>query len=256
MKIKAISTLTLAALAVSTQASAFDLTTLKTMHFNNPLPGHKVVQLGNYWSVQGGNAQDINILGLIGDRFFTVTNNQSNNALVGLGYYFDGQERTLLNTTMNMSYGINAFYMAKTGVAGTVMQEQLFTNLAYGYHVSHFPVYAAAKSTIQTQSSKYAVTVDAGIGPNFITTGGFQESPLDSNTIPDKIFAGHTTTTFSVTAGAGVKVNNVFGSAPLECGYRFYYLGQGNFYRLSNQVVNTLNTGDGYANAVLCSITV
>ena len=155
-----------------------------------------------------------------------------------------------------MIYGINAFYLAKTDVTGNVIQENLFTNLSYKYNLTHYPVYVIAKSTIKTKFPQYALTIDTGIGPNFIKADGFQENSLDGITIPDNIFSSHTSTTFSATAGFGVKVNQVFGSAPLECGYRFFYLGQGNFNIATNQVLNTLKTGSNYANAIICSMTI
>lgn len=210
--------------------------------------GHPIIQLGGYWSRQGRN-QQINIQDVIGDEF-TVTRHNSSNGLVGLGYFLDGQEKPFFKT----SYGINAFYLAKTNVTGNVIQENLFTNLSYQYNLTHYPVYVIAKSTIKTQFPQYALTIDTGIGANFIKADGFQEHSLDGITIPDNIFSGHTSTTFSATAGFGVKVNQVFGSAPLECGYRFFYLGQGNFYKSNNQVLNPLKTGNNYANALLCSI--
>ena len=213
--------------------------------------GHAVVQLGGYWSIQG-KAQHVNIEDLIGDDF-TVSSNNSSNGLVGLGYFLDGQEKS----NFKMSYGVNFFYLPKTGISGTVVQESLFTNLSYGYNVTHYPVYAIAKSTIDLNSTRYALTADIGIGPNFMSVGGFQEQSLDNGvTIPDHIFSGRTTTTFSATAGFGIKLNHVFGEAPLECGYRFFYLGQGNFNVLTNQVVTHLNTGAAYGNAVMCAITI
>jgi hypothetical protein len=172
---------------------------------------------------------------------------------VGLGYFLDAQEKE----SFKMSYGINAFYLAKATVKGSVIQENLFENLSYHYNVTHYPVYVVAKSTIQTKLQKYAFTVDAGIGPNFIKTSGFKENSLDGGiTIPDNAFSGHTSATFSATAGAGVKLNQFFGEAPLECGYRFFYLGKGNFNKDTNQLLNTLSTGSNYANALICSITV
>lgn len=155
-----------------------------------------------------------------------------------------------------MAYGINAFYLAKTPVSGKVIQENLFTNLAYGYHVTHYPVFAMAKSIIKTSAENYAITLDAGVGPNFMTMGGFKETSLDGVTLPDLIFSSHTTTAFSATAALGVKLKNVFGRAPLECGYRFFYLGQGRFNQQSNQVLNTLKTGNNYANALMCAVTI
>lgn len=219
----------------------------------NPLSslrqGHAVIQLGGYWSHQG-QQQHINIQGLIGDEF-TVTRYNDNNGLFGLGYFLEGQDKPVFI----ISYGINAFYLAKTAVTGNVIQENLFANLSYGYNLTHYPVYAIAKSTLKTKFPQWALTIDTGIGPNFIKADGFQEYSLDGITIPDKIFSNHTSTQFSATAGFGVKLNQVFGSAAsLECGYRFFYLGQGNFSKASNQVFNTLKTGSNYANAIMCSI--
>ncbi len=237
LSIKFISSIAL--LSIATQVLAFNL------------HGHAVVQLGGYWSNQG-KVQHINIEDLIGDDF-TVTRGQSSNGLVGLGYFLDGQEKDLFN----MAYGINVFYLAKTGVSGYVVQEDLFTDLSYGYKVTHYPVYAVAKSTIHTKSPKYALTLDLGIGPNFMHTSNFQEQSLDGGvTIPDNVFSGHTTTTFSAMTGVGIKFNNFFGPAPLECGYKFFYLGQGGFRKNTSQLLNTLHTGHDYANALMCSITV
>lgn len=210
--------------------------------------GHAVLQVGYNWSSQG-RAQNVNIVGLVGDRF-TLNNSGSSNGLVGLGYYVDGQ---VINR-FNMSYGLNAFFLAKTSVGGYVIQEQLYENLAYGYQVYHFPLYAMAKSTIDMNSPNYALTVDAGIGPNFMTTSTVNETSLDGITLPDKTYAGRTNTTFSATVGVGMKFNKAFGVVPLECGYRFFYLGQGSFKKETNQLVNTLSTGSIFGNAVICSV--
>ena len=234
-------------LLATTQAFSFDS---KQFLSHDVWMGHKVVQLGGYWTQQGAS-QNINIEGLIGDRF-TVTNPRSSNGLVGLGYYLDGQ----YYDSFKMAYGVNAFYLGPTRVKGQVIQEQLFTNLSYAYNVTHLPVFAAAKATVDLHSPIYALTLDAGIGPNFIKTGNFHENSLDGITLPDHPFSGHTTTTFAAMAGVGFKLNHVFGQAPLECGYRFFYLGQGNFVKNTNQLLDTLNTGNNYGNAVLCSLTV
>ena len=212
--------------------------------------GHAVLQLGGYWSIQG-ESQDIAIDGLVGDRF-TVTQGNASNGLVGLAWFIDGKDYS----HFKMAYGINAFYLAPTAVTGDVIQEHLFTNLSYSYQLTHYPVYAIAKAIINTPSPKYAVTVDVGIGPNFMRAADFQESSLDGITIPDAIFSSHTNTTFSATAGLGMKFNHVFGQAPLECGYRFFYLGQGRFNATTNQTPNALSTGSDFGNALMCSITV
>jgi len=209
--------------------------------------GHPIFQFGGYWS-NPGQAQHIDIQGLIGDEF-TVTSANSSNILFGIGYFLDSQEKS----SFKISYGINAFYLEKTLTKGNVIQENLFTNLAYQYNLTHFPVYVMAKSTFLA-FSKYALTLDAGIGPNFIVANGFKENSLDGQTIPDHIFSSHRSSTLSTTAGIGVKINQFFGELPLECGYRFFYLGRTNFLKANNQVLNTLETGNIYANAILCSV--
>ena len=177
---------------------------------------HAVLQLGGYWSI-AGTQQHINIDDLIGDEF-TVTKNGSSNGLVGLGYFIDGQNKE----RFKMAYGINVFYLPKTSVSGTAIQEDTDTYLAYRYQLTHYPIYAVAKSIIKTKYPRFDATLDIGIGPNFMQAQGFNESSLGANTLPDAIFSSHTTTTFTATS----------------------------------QVLNILNTGSVYGNAVMCSITV
>lgn len=231
-------------ITTSSPAHSYFLPTLSTLK-----SGHALIQLGGFGSTQGAS-QHINIEGLIGDAF-AVTKRGDGNALVGLGYFIDGKGMG----SLAMSYGINGYYLARTSVSGTVTQENLFTNLSYGYHLTHYPVYAMAASTIPLKSTKQSITLDVGIGPNFMQAGGFQEASLDNGvTLPDAAFSGRTTTTFSATVGLGIRINNVFGKVPLECGYRFFYLGQGHFNTETSQLQNTLSTGNAYANALLCGI--
>ncbi|KTC87691.1 hypothetical protein [Legionella drozanskii] len=211
--------------------------------------GHLVFQAGGYWSYQGKD-QHIDIAGLIGDRF-TITNHKDSNALVGLGYFISDKN------SMNISYGLNGFYLPSTSVSGEVIQEDLFTNLSYRYKVTHFPVYAVAKSTIPLYSNKSSLVLNVGIGPNFMYLSDFKERSIDDGvTLSDHAFLSHTRTTFSATAGIGFRLNQIFGNIPLECGYRFFYLGQGRFRPRTDQLLTSLSTGSTYANAVLCSISV
>jgi hypothetical protein len=210
------------------------------------------VQLG-WFDASQGHSEDIKIEGLIGDNFYSVGPSSSSSGMVGLGYYLEGPDVS----RFSMAYGINALYLAKTTVSGTVVQEQLFENLAYHYSLTNWPVYFAAKATDKHRfNDKINVVLESGIGLNLIQSSAFYESPLDESTIPDTIFAGQTTAAFSAMVGVGLKFNNVFGQAPLECGYRFMYLGQSHLKSLSDQVLNPLSTGQSYANALICSITV
>lgn len=210
------------------------------------------LQGGAFWANQG-SSQHINIDGLIGDDFL-VKSGSDFNGLVGVGLYWHGLDTKYAG----FSYGVNAFYLPKTSVNGTVVQESLFDNLAYSYSVTNWPIYFGARTDVHNSfTDKVDITFDAGIGPNIIQAHNFKERSLDDGvTMPDHIFTNHTSTAFSAMGGVGLKLNNVLGSMPIECGYRFFYFGKGSFTRANDQVLNTLSTGYGYANAVLCSVTV
>lgn len=213
--------------------------------------GHLMLELGGYQGTQG-ETQHINIKNLIGDTF-THANQNKNNVVVGLGYFVDGKSWN----SVHMSYGINAFYLAPITVSGDVIQEDIFTNLSYSYALRHFPIYAMIKSVIDLKSPNYAVTLDAGMGPNFMKAYSFSESSLDGGiTIPEHPFSANTTTTFSATVGVGLKINHALAQLPVECGYRFFYLGRGHLTANNSQVLDNLSTGNTYANAILCSVSI
>ena len=215
--------------------------------------GHTIVQLGYYWSAQGKN-QDININSLVGNQYVdaNVNNHSPSNGLFGIGYFVDGLEKD----RFQLSYGINAFYLAGTPVTGSIVQEHSFTNLSYSYDIQHIPLYFAAKAKVKTNSEKYNITFDAGIGPNFMRTSQYNETPLTTYTIPDNAFAAHNNVAFTATAGVGLRLNDIFGRSPLECGYRFFYLGQGQLAMNNDQLLNTIKTGNTFGNAIVCSVTV
>lgn len=154
-----------------------------------------------------------------------------------------------------MAYGLNAFYLAPTYVKGNIQAEGIFDNVAYSYKTQHVPVYAATKAFIKTNSSKYDLTFDAGIGPNFMRIGSYKEVTQSNSEAMDN-FKSNNDVTFSLTLGAGVQFNNVIGKLPLECGYRFYYLGEGQLTANNTLFTNTLKTGDIYANALVCAVTI
>lgn len=214
----------------------------------NPKRATIVFQLGGFNASQG-KAQTIDIEGLLGDDF-TLNHGHDNNVLLGAGYYIDG----LKNDRVSLLYGINAFYLAHTSVRGDVIQEQQFTNLSYHYSISNYPVYAAAKMLIKNSNGKSAITFDLGVGPNYIRTSDFAENSLDDGvTIPDDAFSGRTSVALSVTAGVGIKFDDLL-RLPCELSYRFFYLGQGSLSKNSDQLLNTLKTGNSYANALIFSI--
>lgn len=210
--------------------------------------GHVIFEAGTF-RISTGKSQHINIQNLIGDTF-TVSDHNDTNALFGLGYFVDGKNFR----SVNMSYGVNAFYLAPTSVSGNVIQENLFTNLSYRYSVSNIPIYASAKAIINFNSPKYALVIDAGVGPNFMKVYGFHEDSLDGVTIPEHPFSANTKTNLSATLGMGLRFNQIFGTLSAECGYRFFYLGEGEFKINNSQVLNTLKTGTSYANAIQCSV--
>lgn len=212
--------------------------------------GHVLLQGGGYFSTQG-KAQNIYIQTLLGDRF-NVTKSSDSNGLFGIGYLLDGPDYH----SIGISYGLDLFYMPATTVQGTITQEFLYTNLAYKYGVRHIPLYAVVKGDVNRFSDKYALTIEGGIGPNFINTTGYNDWSIDGGeTYPDHAFLSHSSVTFSATAGAGIKMRNVVGNVAAEVGYRFYYLGNAALERRTSQLINTLKTGDNYAQAVVVTLT-
>lgn len=237
--------------AVKTVSSVILLLLTGITHSFSLKEGSFALEAGVFSAYEGKN-QNISIQGLIGDQF-TVTSKNNGNALIGLGYFFEGYKQD----RFTLDYGVNAFYLANTKVSGTIYQELLFENLAYVYEVSHIPLYAEAKANIKTNYERLAVTLNAGIGPNFIQTSNYTDSSLDGGiTQPDNAFTSHSSVAFSATAGIGLKfVPKGIISTPLECGYRFFFLGQGHLNGRSDQILDDLQTGNSYAHALVCSVT-
>jgi len=142
-------------------------------------------------------------------------------------------------------------------VSGVIVQEQLFTNLAYQYNISHLPVYAAAKASINTKKENLDVIIDAGIGPNFVSARQFEDRSLDGGfTLPNHAFTGKTRVAFSAMGGVGLRINQAFGQYPVELGYRFFYLGDSKLTPRTNQILNNLKTGTNTAQALVITVTV
>lgn len=219
---------------------------------------HLQFQLGDLYIAPAPNNQHIRIQGLIGDEFTTYYSSRltnRNNIMFGLGYFVDGP----CKNNIDLFYGVNAYYLGRLNVTGTVTAESLFTNLSYKYTQTNIPIYLSGKAEFHNDSPEWddlIVTFDIGIGPN-IQPSTFQESSLDGITIPDNIFAGKnnlSSISFSATVGAGLKIKDAILNWPLECGYRFFYLGQNGLEKQTNQVINTLAV-PYYAQAVICSVT-
>ncbi|MBX9704836.1 MAG: hypothetical protein K5Q00_01155 [Gammaproteobacteria bacterium] len=207
-----------------------------------------VLQVGGFNATQG-KEQNIGIDGLDGDRF-TVTHDHDSNVLVGLGYYIDGFD----SKKISLLYGINGYYFGHTSVQGEILQEQQYANLSYHYSLVNYPIYAAAKMLLKSAGDNYDITLDLGVGPNFILTSDYTEASLDGISTPDNLYSGQTSVAYSATAGVGIKFNHMIGSLPAELSYRFFYLGEGTLGKNPDVVQNSLKTGDNYANALMFSI--
>ncbi len=208
-----------------------------------------IAQIGGFIASEG-KAQVINAVSLRGNGY-TVNNHTKGNALLGVGYYLDG----IVRDRVDIKFGLDWLYMMSTPVSGFINQEQIFQNLSYQYNVRNMPLYLAAKAKYNDSKDRFDWIFDIGAGPNFIRTGGYNESSLTDFTIPNNnTFTAHNNVAFTAMAGVGIRAHNVFGKIPLECGYRFMYLGAGQLQNNNNQVLNTLSTGQGYANSIVCGV--
>lgn len=218
--------------------------------------GNLILQFGGFSTYE--SSKHVYIEANDGD-YFNISNHYRENFLLGLGYLINGPDETTIFgcQTFKTQYGVNAFYLPRITVKGNVIQEQEFNNLSFKYSVTNYPIYLAAKGIFNTNDDRYKFTLDLGLGPNIIHASNFNEKSLDGgHTIPDNIFSNHTSVALSGTFGLGIRFENTFGNIPLECGYRFFYLGQGHFKAIHSDLNNTLETGNGYTNALLCSVAV
>ena len=213
--------------------------------------GEFLVEFGGFYSTQGKNMQPIAIEGLKGNLYTVTNHGHGSNGMVGLGYYLKGWH----SDRFSLSYGIHTVYFGPSVISGNVIEEMRFANLAYQYEVHHFPLYVAAKGKFNNQTDRYALVLDAGMGPNFTKTSHYQEKLLGPFLLNNS-FVGQSNIAFSAMAGIGFRINHLFGAAPLECGYRFHYLGEDALHPSNDQVLTKLYTGNNYAQAITCGIVI
>lgn len=212
-----------------------------------------IPQVGAYFGSYG-KAQLVDIADLNGN-WYTLNKSSPSSVLVGAAYYIDALSRQ----TYNLQVGLDVFYLPNGSVDGYINLEQQpqNQNLSYSYTVQNIPLYFSAKAKTNELNKRFDLIFDVGIGPNFIRTSGYQESPLNTFTLANnQIFSDHNNVSFSAMAGVSARIYNLFGNLPLECGYRFMYLGQGKLATNNSQLLNTLTTGDNYANTIACGVVI
>lgn len=226
---------------------------------NKLTSGYPILELGAIKSSQG-KSQSIRISNLIGDRY-SVKNRNDNNLILGLGYFKDyPKELKIINQALNLSYGLNTFYLFPTEVKGKISQEHMFINMDYRYKSSHLPIYLAGK--IRTNPLFYNNTLQAvfnfGIGPSIIHLSSYKETPLNNVTIPNNLFDSNHDVVFSLTAGVGVRaaklLNDGVKSLPIECGYRIFFFTGSELKKNNSQVLDRLKSGNSLVNSLTCSV--
>ncbi len=130
----------------------------------------------------------------------------------------------------------------------------MYNNLSYTYLTYNIPIYALAKTTFEFSKLPTPIFFDVGVGPNLLLISKYSEQIINPDSLPDDAFSSSTNVSFSVTAGVGVHMDKIISNHPLECGYRFFYLGSGQLALNNNQYLNKLGTGQIFSNSILCSI--
>lgn len=209
------------------------------------IPNGKLAIEAGLFRTNQGDAQDISINGLVGDHF-TVQDGTQNNGLVGIGYYLPFMDNTL-------DVGLNVFYLAKTTIKGSIIQENLYENLDYRYDVIQAPIYLDAKKHFP-MSESYGFTIDLAVGINIMNLHNYHDEPSDGSTsLPDDAFKSQSNVLFSGSVGLGIELCNLLYHQPIEIGYRFFYLGESS---LPGRVpeIEDLETGHAYAHALVGTI--
>jgi hypothetical protein len=232
---------------LKTIVSSMMLATCANAYSLSMVPADLALTVGAFTAKQG-EAQHINIQGLIGDSY-TVTKKHDESWLLGVGLFKSIHD--------SIALGLNVFYLSKTNVDGLIFQERLFDNLGYQYGVTHLPILATAKVTKPLSNGNKSLIVDVGIGPNVMQTKSYNEFSRDWGvTIPNNAFTNKTQTEFAASVGVGLLCNNLVKDKAIEIAYRFFYLGKGEFNVNNNQVLNQLQTGNIYAHAITLTATV
>ena len=192
-----------------------------------------------------GKDQSVNVVGLIGDNY-TVTKHNDQNVLIGAGVF--------KHYNQTYSFGLNIFYLAKTKVNGLIYQEKMFDNLGYTYGIAHVPILFTAKGSKPLKSKGKAITFDIGIGPNIMRAYDFNDYSRDGGvTQPNHAFESKTQAEFAASAGLALHFDNVIKGYPIDIGYRFFYLGNGQLSPRINLIQNSLQTGHVYAHSITLS---
>lgn len=197
-----------------------------------------------------GKNQHIPVKDLDGDEFYVNSNNDTN-VLFGAGFFMN----KLWDTYPEMSFGVDVFYLGNAQTKGYIDWERIFRNVAYSYRTYYIPIYYDVKYKYVFQPGK-SLVFDVGIGPDVIVTNSYREWALDPNAVPDNVYKGTTRAAFSVTAGVGVRLDNIIlNKYPVEFGYRFFFLGQGSLKARDSDVFqNELKTGQNYAHSFVVSV--
>lgn len=212
-----------------------------------------IPQIGGYFGSYG-KAQLVDVADLNGN-WYTLTKRSSNNVLLGANYYLDACNYP----KFKLQAGLDLFYLPNSSVGGDINLEQQVQNenLSYNYSAQNIPLYFAARAKTKELNQHFDLVFDVGIGPNFIRTSNYQQSSLTSYTLSNnQIFSANNNVSFSAMAGVGARLYTLFGDLPLECSYRFMYLGQGSLAINDTQLLNTLVTGNNYANTITCGVVI
>lgn len=211
--------------------------------------GHLIFQAGGFRSVVGKK----NVFHIDDSTITFLARNEGNNnanALIGLGFYVNTQNYG----QCEFSFGVNPFYLAKVTVTGTISENNSPPSLAYEYDVTNLPVYFMLKAITHKFSESCPLSVDAGIGPNFMHVYRYNEYSLDGITIDTPTFYGKAVVTPSATLGVGLEFQDIIESASIGIGYRLFLFGKGKLYPNNTEILESLTTGEHYSNAIVVSI--
>ncbi|MCH9756549.1 MAG: hypothetical protein K0U37_05095 [Gammaproteobacteria bacterium] len=222
--------------------SKFSLDDLKLSKLNEDTSW--LLHIGGFFSHQGVE-QHINLNGLVGNDY-SPTRRNSGNVIVGVGLLRPGTSYK----TVDFEYGVQLYYLSGTTTSGVISIENVLPNLSYSYTTTFLPLYANVKANIETQFDKTKLTLDVGVGPDFMTLTRYREAPRTAATIPNSFYSRQTKTQFATLFGVGLKSDKFADGGSLEIAYKFFYLGQSKFTPNNNQVLNSLNTGSVFANAI------
>lgn len=216
----------------------------------NSTPWVTSFSIGPVWSSAGSTQT----LYLTPDIVKTYTANNSIRTIAD-GEVFLGIQKTLSHGIYT-HFGIAGALTSPMKLTGNIWDDgdPTFNNYTYNYQILHGHIALKAK-VFKDSPYSFKPWVSGSVGVGFNSAYDFNNTALNSETIPQNNFGNNTQTTFTYTVGTGLqKIINQ--NWQIGMGYEFADWGKSQLNRAAAQTINSgLSLDHLYTNGLLFNLT-